>query len=1118
MSQSELAPPHADTPFGGDADADEVFAFPASFAQQRLWFLEQLEPSSAAYNIPVAVRLRGRLNRDALTRALNEVVRRHEALRTTFATSDNQPVQVIADHRPRPLPLIDLCGLGPRERAAEAQRLSDAEARRPFDLSRGPLLRASLLRLGEREHVALLTLHHIISDRWSCSVLLRELTTLYEAFCGGRESPLSELPIQYADFALWQREWLRGDVLREQLDYWKGQLKDAPALLDLPLDRPRPPAQTFGGAKHCFLLSETLSRRLKALSREEGATVFMVLLAAFQILLWRYSGQSDISVGTPIAGRNRSETEGLIGLFINTVVVRTRLSGGLSFREVLGRVRESSLDAYAHQEMPFEKLVEELRVERRLSQTPLFQVMFMMQNTPREELTLAGLKFEVMESDAGAAKFDLTLSMGEEDGLRLDGGLSYNTDLFEAATIERLAGHFETLLESIVGDPGRRISELQMLDEAERRRLLHEWNDTRADYPRDACLHQLFEQQAALTPDSVALSFGGAQLTYAELDRRANQMARYLRGMGVVAEDRVGVLLERSVEMVVALLGVLKAGAAYVPLDPQYPQTRLAFMLADAGIKLLLTQEELLQVLPEHEARAVCVDADRALVAEQSALPLGRLASADNLAYVIYTSGSTGRPKGVQVAHRQLVNFICSMQKRPGLKPEDRMLALTTLSFDIAALELYLPLCTGAQVVLCGREAAMDGAELARLLRRREVTSMQATPTSWRMLIESGWEGGGGLKALCGGEALTPELAERLRGRCAELWNMYGPTETTVWSAVGEVAGGASRVTLGRAVDNTELYVLDEWMRLAPVGVRGELYVGGEGLARGYLNRPALTAERFVPDPFGARPGARLYRTGDIARRLPGGEIEFFGRADDQVKVRGFRIELGEVEAVLSQHAGVRECVVVAQDVGDGQKRLVGYVVAEAGAEVGAAELRQHLAEKLPDYMLPSAFVMLDEFPLTPNGKLDRRRLPAPDNARPELARQYVEPSNLLEEELAKIWSGLLGVERVGVYDDFFELGGHSLLAMQLISRVRADYDLEIPLRDFFRAPTLKSLAEVIDAAFLASAGEGEDEEMLRQLESIEEEEARGMLARGGGEVPRGAGRADVVGEMSDLP
>ncbi|MEA2601550.1 MAG: hypothetical protein QOF89_2542, partial [Acidobacteriota bacterium] len=1012
--------------------------YPLSFAQERLWLLDRLDPGSHAYNIPVGVRLEGRLDIGALASSLGEIVRRHAVLRSVLTTVDGEPVQVVrpASEGAALLPMVDLEGLEPATREAETRRLARQLARRPFALEHGPMLRAALLRLGSEEHGAFFTMHHVASDGWSMGVLIRELSALYTALTLGQPSPLPELAIQYADYARWQREWLIGPVLAEQLAYWRRELADL-ATLQLPTDRPRPPVQTFRGAVRSLTIPGPLARALKALGQRDGATPFMVLLAAFAALLQRYSGQDDVAVGTPMANRSWPQLEELIGFFVNTLVVRTDLSGAPSFEELLGRVRAKALAAFAHQELPFEKVVFELQPERNLSTSPLFQVMFMMQNVPTGRLDLPGLTLQPLAMDTGATKFDLTLTMVERPDV-LAGSLAYNLDLFDSTTIDRMAGHLEELLAAVVVSSTLGLAEVSLLPAAERRQLLVEWNATERETPA-GCVHEWIAAQAARTPDAVAVVFGGESLTCRQLDRRANGLALRLLEQGVGPEVRVGIALERSLEMVVALLGVLKAGGAYVPLDPSYPAERLAFMREDAGLATVLTEESLRDI-PE--------------VARAPRSGVG----ADNAAYVIYTSGSTGRPKGVQISHGALANFLASMAETPGLTSEDRLLAVTSLSFDIAGLELYLPLMVGGRLVLASREEAADGRRLRELIAESGATVLQATPATWHMLLESGWQGGEGLKALCGGEALSPVLAASLRQRVGSLWNVYGPTETTVWSTVEEIRGEGP-ILVGRPIANTEAYVLDGVGQPAPVGVPGELLLGGAGLARGYLGGPELTAERFVPDPFGR--GSRLYRTGDLARYRADGRLECLGRIDYQVKVRGFRIELGEIEAALGRHPEVAAAVVVAREEGSGDRRLVAYVVTRrTGADL-SDELRSWVRQSLPEYMVPAAWMFLAELPLTPNGKVDRKALPAPVSE----AGGAVAPRTPTEEVLAGIWARVLGLESVGSEDRFFHLGGHSLLATQVISRVREAFGVELPLRQIFETPTLAGLARSIDAA-----------------------------------------------------
>jgi amino acid adenylation domain-containing protein/non-ribosomal peptide synthase protein (TIGR01720 family) len=1044
----------------------KIDLLPLSFAQQRLWFLDQLEPDSAFYNIPMGVRLEGELNVDALESALTEITKRHEALRTTFKLVDGEPRQVISAPSKFTCELTDLHILPGSQREAEAKRIAKAEAAKGFDLATGPLIRVRLLSLNEQEYILLLTMHHIVSDGWSIGVFVREFAALYEAFVNESESRLPELPIQYGDFSIWQREWLTDEAIESQLTYWQEQLTGAPTVLELPTDRPRPVVQSFSGASYTLAIDRELTQSLKALSSGEGTTLFMTLLAAFQILLSRYTGQRDILVGTPIANRTRSELEDLIGLFMNTLVIRTRLSLGDSFHDLLARLRNVTLGAYAHQDVPFEKLVEALQVERSLSHTPLFQVLFALQNAPFEALQLPQLTLNPLDTQDATAKFDLSLSLQESDSA-LHALWNYNTDLFEASTIRRLASHFERLLEALVVQPEASIWQLEILGAEEREQQLQAWNDTRADYAEDISIHQLFEAQVERTPEPVAVGFDTEKVTYRELNERANQLAHYLRGLGVGREVRVGVLLERSAEMVVALLGIMKAGGVYVPLDPTYPQERLKFMATDAELAVLLTQESLRELveLPE-STRLVCVE-EPSIASCSKQNPETQVSTA-NLAYLIYTSGSTGTPKGVQITHQNVVNFLQSMSHAPGLTEHDTLLSVTTLSFDIAGLELFLPLTVGAQVVVASREVAADGEQLSTMLANTGATVMQATPATWRLLLETGWQGDQSLKMLCGGEALSGELAGRMLERGATLWNLYGPTETTIWSSAAQVMSGEGTPSIGRPIANTQAYVLDRELQLVPAGVSGELYLSGDGVARGYLNRPALTADRFVPNPFGQEPGARMYRTGDLVRYRSGGELEYLGRGDQQVKVRGYRVELGEIEGKLSEHEQVREAVVVVREE-DGDKRLVAYLVAQS-AELQVSELRRYLKERLPAYMVPSQFVTLAELPLTANGKVNRRALPAPEWTHTEVT-EKAGARTPVEAGLLDIWAAVLKVSEIGIHDNFFDLGGHSLLATQLVSRVRQTFAVELALRSLFERPTVAGLGELVEEALRAEQG-----------------------------------------------
>ncbi|WP_020479985.1 non-ribosomal peptide synthetase [Mastigocladopsis repens] len=1037
---------------------------PLSFAQQRLWFLDQLQPGSASYNLSRAVRLQGTLNVAALEQSFNEIVRRHEVLRTTFTAVDGQPVQVIAPTLSIKMPVVDLRELPQDAREAETQRLAKLEAQRSFDLTTGPLLNATLLQLAEEEYVLLFTMHHIVADGWSAGVIVREVAELYTAYCRDVASEsstlLPELPIQYADFAVWQRQWLQKEVLASQMEYWKQQLSGSLPVLELPTDRPRPAIQTFAGKKQSFQLSPTLSEALKTLSQREGVTLFMTLLAAFNTLLYRYTQQEDILVGSPIANRNRSEIEGLIGFFVNTLVLRTNLEGNPSFRELLKRVREVTLGAYAHQDLPFEQLVEELHPERNLSHTPLFQVMFALQNAPSEALKLPGLSLNFLEADSETARFDLSLSL-TDTAQGLIGELEYNTDLFDSARVTRMLGYFQNLLESIVAHPDQSLSDLTNLTQAEQQQLLVEWNNTQADYPF-VCIHQLFEAQVERTPDAVAVVFEDLQLTYQQLNARANQLAHHLQKLGVRPEVLVGICVERSLEMVIGLLAILKAGGAYLPLDPLLPKERKAFMLADAQVRVLLTQQNLATSLEQHQAQVVCIDRDwENIAAHNQNNPISGV-QPENLAYIIYTSGSTGQPKGVQITHRSVVNFLTTMQQQPGLTEEDTLLAVTTLSFDIAGLEIFLPLLVGARVVVASRLVATDGIQLSQQLSDCGATVMQATPATWRMLLEAGWQGSPQLKILCGGEALQRQLAVQLQQLCASIWNLYGPTETTIWSTIYQVDHREGPVPIGRAIANTQIYILDRHLQPVPIGVPGELYIGGAGLARGYLHREELTAEKFIPNPFSEK-SELLYKTGDLACYLSDRSIEYKGRIDHQVKLRGFRIELGEIETLLNQHAAVRETVVIVREDRPGDQRLVAYIVPNGEFDTRLiAQLRQFLQQKLPEYMVPSAFVMLEAMPLTPNGKVNRRALPTPDITHSHPESGFVAPRNPIEEAIAKIWVQVLGVELFGIHDNFFTLGGHSLLATQVISRIRKTFEVDLPLHRLFESPTVAELAKTI--------------------------------------------------------
>jgi amino acid adenylation domain-containing protein len=990
-------------------------------------------------------------------------------LRTSFVAVDGEPVHVISPAGEVSLSLTDLSTESEETREARARELAAEEAERPFDLSRGPLLRTQLLRLGESEHVLLLTMHHIVTDGWSLGVLVKEVATLYCAYIQGLPSPLPELNIQYADFAHWQRNWLQGEVLDAQLAYWRERLAGAPALLELPTDRPRPAVQSFRGAHHNFRVSAELTEQLQQLSRREGVTLFMTLLAAFQTLLWRYSGESDVVVGADVANRNRQETEALIGFFVNMLVLRTRVTGEESFEELLQQVREVCLGGYAHQDVPFEKLVEELQPERSLSHTPLFQVVFVLQNQPMGELTLPGLQLSGLEVENTVSKFDLTLLMEERAG-QLWSTLEFNTDLFDAETIERMSQHLLTLLEAVVAQPQSALNRLSLLTAGEREQQLEQWNDTVRAYPEQMSMAQLFEEQVARAPEQVAVVFEEEVISYGELNRRANQLAHRLRSLGVGPEVLVGVLLERSVEMVVSLLGIMKAGGGYLPLDPSYPLERLSFLLEDAQAPVLLTQEKLLDRVPAAYWGAVLtLDQERESLAEEpEENPESEWLGGAQLCYVTYTSGSTGQPKGVAVPQRAVVRLVFDTNYVQ-LEPTDRIAQVANISFDAATFEIWGALLHGAQLNIITKNVALTPREFAAQLETQQISVMFLTTALFNQIARSMPGAFATLRYLLfGGEAVEPKWVREvlLNGAPQHLLHVYGPTENTTfstWQEVREVAEGALTVPIGTAVMNTQVYVLDQHQQLVEIGVAGELYLGGKGLARDYLHRRDVTAERFVPHPYSTEPGARLYRTGDLVRFRRNGEIEFLSRVDHQVKVRGFRIELGEIESVLNEHPGVAMSVVVALEE-SGERRLVAYVVAKEQSSTGVVELRSYLRERLPDYMMPQAFVMLEALPLNSNGKIDRHALPSPEQqSRSEVEQTYVAPRTLMEYMLVKVWEEILSVAQVGIHDDFFELGGHSLLATQLMSRVRDSFGVEVPLRQLFEAPTLAELARYIE-------------------------------------------------------
>ncbi len=1042
-----------------------------SLIQERLWFLHQLQPDFPLYNESSLFRITGNLNSVALEQSINEIIKRHEILRTAFQTINGQTLQNITPKTTLTLPIVDLQKSLKTEQEELVKQIVTEQSIQPFDLTQVPLLRGMLICLKPQEHIMLLTMHHIISDGWSWRVFYRELTTLYQLICNQNASPLPELPIQYADFALWQKQCLNDEGYKPELAYWKQKLENLPPVLALPTDNPRPAVQSFRGAREVLILPQALTEALKSLSQKEGVTLFMLLLAAFQTLLYRYTGQTDLVVGTPIANRNQIETENLLGCFINTLVLRTGFSQNSSFRELLARVRETTLAAYAHQDLPFEELVKELQPERTLSHNPLFQVMFVFQDTPLEALELPGLKFTPLIVDNGIAEFDLTLFL-EDTKHQLMGALEYNTDLFKADTINRMIGHFQTLLEGIVSHPNENISILPLLNNLELNQLTLGWNQTKVDYPKDQCIHQLFEDQVERTPNAIAMVFEKQQLTYQELNERANQLARYLQKLGVGAEIPVGICVERSLEMVVGVLGILKAGGAYVPLEPTYPKERLDFILKDAQAKILLTQYKLAAALPESLNTVIYLDTNWKIIADESTNNLIENCTSENLAYIIYTSGSTGKPKGVMIPHQSIANRLLWGIKRFNLTTDDRIFQKTSLSFDVSVWEIFGALLSGACLVIAEPGGHQDSSYLVRMMVQQQITLVDFVPAMLQQILaEPNIKNCHKLRCVtCGGETLPIEVKNKFFAHLGkvELHNCYGPTEVSIDATSWLCTPDSSVISIGHPISNQEAYILDEYLQAVAIGVPGELYIGGAGLARGYLNHPELTAEKFIPHPFKQKTGARLYKTGDLARYLADGNIEFIGRRDEQIKIRGFRLEIGEIEAVLHRHPAIAEAaVLVLNDVRNGQsdKGLVAYFVPKQSnqqEQLSAHSIRSYLSHYLPDYMIPAAFVSIPQLPRNANGKLERQALPLPDIIRPKLDKEFVPAHTSIEVKLAQIWSEVLHIEKVGIYHDFFELGGHSLLATQVISRINQSFGIELPLRRLFELPTIVELAKSI--------------------------------------------------------
>ena len=1071
---------------------DEVFTpvpregdMPLSFAQQRIWFLYQLDPEDRSYNLVWPLRLRGKLDVPALKQSIQGVIRRHEALRTTFAVRDGEPVQMIDRDQTRgtSFPVDDLCDLPESEQMETVQKMAVEGLERIFDLENDPLLRCGLLCLGPEEHVLLIFGHHMVCDSWAAGIFIRDLAAFYRAFSEDRPNDtltLPELPIQYADFALRQREWLEKGELEKQLDYWKRQLAGAPFVLELPTDHPRPAELTSTGSLERFELDDDLARELNSLSHGTGTTLFMTLFAAFSTLIFRYTGQEDMLIGTLIANRNRKEIEHLIGLFVNTLVLRADLSGDPEFPDLVSRVRQVTLNAYAHQDIPFDQLIEAVQPPRRLSHTPLFQIVFSMQNVPLK-MELPGLSMDLLDVERETAQFDLSFDMMEMDG-RLTGTVEYRTDLFEADTIRRMIGHFQTLLEAIAENPRQRISELPLMTAAEQHQVLVEWNDTDADYPADKTVVDMFQEQAEKSPDKIAVVFEETQLTYRELNEQANRIAHFLTDeYQIQPDDRVGLLLERSEWMITGILGVLKAGGAYVPMDPGYPEERIQHMIGDSGCKATLSDRKLIQSL-DMSAEAIDIHDIRH---EFSSNP-ARSASPHHLAYLIYTSGSTGVPKGVLIEHRSVVNMVCGLTQVlynrlvGGGNMKEAMTA--PFVFDVSVQQIFSSLIQGNALYIISEETLLNPHLFVALLNEKSIDLIDLTPTFLSSLIESGAKLPNTIQHInLGAEQLSCWLSGKFYGYEKYLnltiANVYGPTESCVNTALFHVdsdfRSDSPIVPIGKPMPNIRLFILDNTLNFVPIGIPGEICIAGAGLARGYLNREYLTKEKFVQNPF--EPGRRMYRTGDLGRWLPDGNIEFLGRNDDQVKIRGYRIELGEIRNRLLSHNSVKNAAVIAKDFrGNEENELAAYVT--GGDKLNVGELRNHIRTTLPDYMIPSYIIQMEDIPLLPSGKVDRRALPDPEGLRPDMETGYVMPRTESERRIAGVWQEALGLEKVGVHDNFFDLGGHSLLIIRVQNMLREKFGLNIPVVNLFRYPTVAALA-----GYLAQEDDrGED--ALRQV------------------------------------
>lgn len=1030
---------------------------PLSFPQQRQLFLELLDRGTAVNNLSVFIKMKGNLDISVLGKSVNQIFERHDNLRTSFSFEQGLPIPQLKNQIKITIPTVDLQGFEKNKREEEARNLAEKEVLQSFDLTTAPLIRLKIYKIDKQEHLLLMVVHHTIADGWSLGVFLKELIAFYQATTQGTPVQLTDLPIQYADYAYWQTHSERQKTMESSLFYWKKQLRGELPVLELPTDNPRNPRRTFSGGTYRFDLFKDLTFALEQVCREEDSTLFMGLLTVFYITLHKYSGQEDILIGTPIANRNLQEIEPLIGVFINTLVLRAVFSGNSTFRQLLQHVRKVSLDAFSHQDLPFEKLVEELKPIRDLSRTPLFQVVFNLQNTPLPKLEISGLETSFLEIDTGVSQFDLTLMISKREG-EYQAAVEYNKDLFNQDTIAGMFRSFELLLQDAIIQPNIPIVKLQCLDKNELQQLVHGRNQTQMEFDQKLSFHQLFEAQVEKTPNAISVIHKQNQFTYNELNQRSNELAHRLMELGVGQEFRVGICMKRSWMLPVALLAVHKAGGVYVPMHSSYPKARVEYILKDAQIEVLITNLD-----PDsfEGLNVSVIDLDEKPPSYYEDLPnIPFQTNLQNLAYLIYTSGSTGNPKGVMINHSSLMNFLWSMKIRPGIQQDDVLLAVTSISFDISALEIFLPLITGAKVVIASEEMLENPLLLSEAIDQHQVNMMQATPAIWQLLLESGWKGKNDLKALCGGDVLTRKFANKILDKVGSLWNMYGPTETTIWSAVNLVNNGDRAITIGQAIGNTQLYVLDKYDQPVPLKVAGELHIGGKGLARGYSNLPQLTKEKFIPDPFSSHLDARLYKTGDLARYMPDGSIEILGRLDDQVKVNGNRMELGEISSVMLLHPSIRDGIVVTRSGSAGEKKLAAYFVPKNNITLETNELKEFLGMKLPAYMIPAFFVNMSSLPLSTSGKINRKDLPEPGDNRELTA--YVAPRNEIEKILTEIWQNVLNLSQIGINDNFFDLGGASMQSLQVVSKANM-FGLRINVEHLFEFQTIADLASFLE-------------------------------------------------------